>query len=113
MIKDIVIGLLLIVYVLATICTYMLTKELLLDVASAAIPELSHDFREYAQHKPGLALSILLFSIVPGANLIVAYGLYTKYDSIRENMVKEFMEDPEWETIQEKYQEVLRHESDG
>ena len=101
MIKDIVIGLLLIVYVLATICTYVLTKELLLDVASAAIPELSHDFREYAQHKPGLALSILLFSIVPVANLIVAYGLYTKY----------FMKEPEWEAIQEKYQEVLRYES--
>ena len=45
------------------------------------------------------------------ANLIVAYGLYTKYDSIRENAVKEFMKEPEWEAIQEKYQEVLRYES--
>lgn len=111
MIKDIVIGVVMIVYILATICTYVLTKELFLDVASAAIPELSHDLREYAQHKPGLALSILLFSIVPVANLIVAYGLYTKYDSIRENAVKEFMKEPEWEAIQEKYQEVLRYES--
>lgn len=111
MIKDIVIGVVMIVYVLATICTYTLTKELILDVASAAIPELSKDFREYTQHKPALALSTLLFSILPGVNLIVAYSLYTKYDSIRESMTKEFMEGPEWERFQEKYQEVLRHES--
>ena len=112
MMVDLLIGLVLIVYVLSAICTNVLTKELFFDVASSAIPELSADFRAYAQHKPKLILSVLFLSILPGLNLIVAYCLYTQYDAIRDAMIDEFMKKPEWEKIRTQYLEVLQHESD-
>lgn len=107
MIKDIVVGLILIVYVFSSIACFGLFKELILDVCSAAIPKLKDEFRQYADHKLSLTLGVLAISIIPVFNLFIAACIYFRYNAIRAEMVKEFKQRPEWDDIQKDYNRVI------
>lgn len=107
MIKDIVVGLMLIVYVFSSMACFVLCKELILDVCSAAIPKLEDNFRQYADHKLSFTWGLLALSIIPVANLFIAAGIYFHYDAIRAEMVEEFKQGPRWDKIQEDYNQLV------
>ena len=111
MVKELVVGLVLIAYVYSSIACFILTRELVLDVCVAAIPKLEEDFMEYTRKLNSMQLkltfAVLVVSIIPVANLYIAACIYYHYDRIRAEMVEEFKKDPHWDKIQEDYNLVM------
>lgn len=107
MIRDIVVGLVLITYVFSSICCFTLIRELICDIGAAAVPELGDEFREYATHNIKFTLSTFLVSIIPVFNLVFGILLYRYYDQARASGIESLRNSEDWEHIQKRYNELL------
>lgn len=106
-IRDLIVGIILIGYVASTMCCYTLCAGMFLDICMAALPGLEEDIKNYADTKQGWKASLLLVSLVPIFNLLMAAILYFRYEEAFDVMMKNLKETDDWERIQARYHDLL------